>query len=254
MPGARRRASSRALATFAFVVALIPFTGCGDDDSQPSSGDREAEAAIATAVDRTLEAGTARMVTTYEGDMEAVMRQDADFDTDRASGTISFESVPGQPELSGISGQMYSDGPRTYARFPEVTPTWIELNQDLGGGFENQPTALFESLEVALQDVEEVAGDSPPTEYRATYDLEALVEQAPAAAAERAQEQLDAAPTLKELPATITVGRDGLIRRFVLDIRAGGGGIRATVKLSALGSPVQIGPPPASAVEEPGPG
>ena len=228
---------------------MLTVAGCGDDDSG-SEGPSDEESIVLEAAEQTIQAGSAHLTIDYDGAFEGRMDLAADFTSDRARGTLRFTPLsPDAPQE--VSGETYIDGPRTFMRFNDLEPSWIQASPGLGSTLENQPTALIESLGAALDDVEiaERSGTELGTPYSGTYDLTAVVERLPEETREGAEEQLEELDETA-VPALIVVGTDGFIRELQFDIEFDEALIRVGMVVDDVGKPVEIGPPPKNVVSD----
>ena len=225
-------------------------SGCGGSGGG-DVGSGDSQRAVAAAADKTVAAGTARINTTYDGVIVGNSTQDADFRSDRAGGTISYDESSDEAigPLRGMDGEIYVDGADTFMKFPSLqTSGWIEIPRDPTGSTQNQPSRLFSTLDAALDDVTEASSGPEGTTFEGRYDLNDLF----AETVESPEELAAAEEQLAELseddarvPVTIVVGDDGTITALTLNLLEGTPGeITMMMEVGRLGERVDIGPPP----------
>ena len=242
-------------------------------------------AALRAAPDAIAEAGSGRFEMTIELDTpDGVLEMLATggFDGDRMTMEMDYGAMFQQlAESDGESlppgfdepMQMIVDGQTFYLRMPLLEPItgtsgWLSGNpQDLGpsgdalglGGTSTSPTAMLETLRGVAGDVEEVGTEEvrgvETTHYRATIDLDAVLQQVPdaqRAEVEAALEQLSAAGR-GTMPVEVWVDGDGLARRMVVALEqlpgmGATGSMRMTMEMFDYGEPVDVQVPDPSEV------
>lgn len=242
-------------------------------------------AALRAAPDAIAEVGSGRFEMTFEFDTpEGVfdMLATGGFDGDRMTMEMDFGAMFQQlAESAGESlppgfeepMQMVVDGDTFYMRMPMLdmitgTSGWLSGRpEDLGqsgdalglSGTSTSPTAMLETLRGVSDDVEEVGTEEvrgvETTHYRATIDLDVVLQQVPdaqRAEVEAALEQLSAAGS-GTMPVEVWVDGDGLARRMVVALEqipgmGASGSMRMTMEMFDYGEPVDVQIPDPSEV------
>ena len=225
------------------------------------------EDALAAAAGTTADAGSAKLTFTVEGPVGGStlkLRGEGAYDFRTGQGKLTTH-LP--PELASFYGSSTSkaivDGDTTYTYRPEWS-AW-EMS-DAGAPSDGSQTELDVFLELVPDDptqildflepggdIETVGEESlfgaETTHYRATVDVDELVNHAPA----HVQETIRAAAeTLQEgatLSVDVWVDEAGLLRRLALEGQLGGvGNVEMTVDLYDFGTEVDVKVPPPSKV------
>jgi hypothetical protein len=222
------------------------------------------EDALAAAAGRTADAGSAKLTFTVQGPVDGstiTVRGEGAYDFRTARGELTYH-VP--PELASSSpSKAIVDGDTTYVYYPQLS-AWVA--SDTGAPSDGSQTELDVFLELVPDDptqildflepggdVEEVGGESlfgtETTHYRATVDVDALVDHAPAHVRETVRAAAETLEGADSLTVDVWVDDAGLMRRLDLEGQLGGvGNVAMTVDLYDFGTDVDVKVPPPSKV------
>jgi hypothetical protein len=272
-------------ALIAAVCLGLTVSACAEGPSSGSGGQDHA-AAIREAIERTLEAGSARITFTLDvrdgarsesvdGTVELVFG-----DGDPADGEAHLTlHVPelGGGSPAGTFEAIVDRGPVLYVQadalggFLPVSTPWVKLDPAaMGDGWASVPgmgsptPAPSDALELleGVVDVQVVGQETidgaAATHYRATVDLEALLDRVPEdrrSEVERALEKVraDAGLDPSAIPVDVWLA-DGLVKQVGFELSPDGSGsadgLSATLTLSDVGATFSIDPPPADQVTD----
>lgn len=273
------------------LVAPLLVTACATEADQAdlSTGGRtevEAIALLRAAPDLAVDAGSARFemvfafdtpdglmelsaVGGYSGDAMA-MEMDLGSMLAGLAGQQGEELPPGFEEPM----QLVVEGETVYLRMPMLdmltgTSGWLSATpEDLGQsgealgvtGTATSPTQLLETLRGVADDVEEVGEDTvrgvDTTRYRATIDLDAVLDAIPEEQRAQMETQLGelGAAGVTSLPLEVWVDDDGLPRRMQMELEGVGasmgvpGSATMTMEVFDYGEPYAVEVPSPSEV------
>jgi hypothetical protein len=223
------------------------------------------EDALAAAAANTTDAGSAKLTVAAEasvGGRTLSLRGDGAYDFRTGRGKLAYHLPPEIAMVYGASTlKTIVDGDATYTYHPELsvwevsdsgtisTPqSTLELFMDI---FPDDPTQILDFLEPGGE-IEKVGDESlfgtETNHYRATVDVEQLVDHAPA----NVQKAIRASGVLREgasLPVDVWIDDAGLMRRIDLEGGLGGtGNVALRVDLFDFGTDVDVKLPPPSKV------
>ncbi len=261
----------RALAALMLIGLLA--TACGDE----GGGGETALEDISLAAEKTQDAGSSAFTMDIQTSGEGI----PDGFTITAEGAFDYEGRRGEmtmelPDIAGLGSaggttEIVFDGTELYMRSPifsSVSPgiEWIKidyatLGEESGIDFEalsqaggqQDPTQFLQYLEGASDDVEVVGEEEvqgvPTTHYKATIDMEKVLEESPEelrAVLEGALDSLEKQLGTSEFPIEVWIDEDGLARRYRQDLSipnpSGGGDIEQsmTMELFDFGIDVEV--------------
>jgi hypothetical protein len=222
------------------------------------------EDALAAAAGKTADAGSAKLTFTVRGPVNGstfTVRGDGAYDFRTGRGKLTYH-VP--PELASSSpSKAIVDGDTTYLYYPQLS-AWVASDTDApsdGSQTEldvflelvpDDPTQILDFLGPG-GDVDEVGAEplfgAETTHYRATVDVEALVDHAPTHVQETVRAAAETLQGADSLTVDVWVDDAGLMRRLALEGQLGGvGNVAMTVDLYDFGTEVDIKVPPPSKV------
>ena len=251
------------------ALSLSLLAGCGGSGDSPSA-DSSAGAdtlqpvsLVRSSAEATQEAGSAKIElsseTTVGGQTVAFTGAGA-FDAAAQRGTFDLEV----PAAGGRIEQRIVDD-MIYLSLPQEPGVFYSLKlSDVAGtalGGSTDPTAGFQSLKAASDDVEEVGTetirDVETTHYTGTFDVAEAIEQAQGPTKSVLESTLGTAG-LESVPFEVYLDDEGRVRRFVqtLELPASeqtqGQPLtsRTSVDVFDFGTTVEVEPPPADKVKD----
>jgi hypothetical protein len=268
----------------AACLALI-LSACADGP-RAGAGDGDPAAAIRDAVERTLEAGSARidfeMISRVGARSESVdgaaelIYGDGDPEHVQAHLTLHVPDVGAAP--GGDVEVIVDEGPVVYlhaealAQMLPVPTPWIKLDPAAMGqawtdmpGIGSAATDPSDALDLlhGVVEVQELGpatiDGEPATHYRATVDLQAALERVPEDRRGQIREAIaklreQTGGDVPELPFDVWLA-EGLLKRVGFELALpggvdGGAGLSATLTFSDVGGTFAIDPPPADQVTD----
>jgi hypothetical protein len=225
------------------------------------------EDALAATAGTTTDAGSAKLTFTVQGPVNGrtlTLRGEGAYDFRTGRGKLTTHLPPELASFFGSSTvRTIIDGDTTYTYRPEWSAWEVSDSGAPSDGSQTEldvfvelvpddPTQILDFLEPGA-DVEKVGEESSfgteTTHYRATVDVDALVDHAPAHVQETVRA---AAGTLEEdnaLTIDVWVDDEGLMHRLALRGQLGGvGNVAMTVDLYDFGTEVDVKVPPPSKV------
>jgi hypothetical protein len=261
------RGTRWAAALTSLLLLLSCEGGAGGDGGTGALG------IITLAADRTVEAGTARVsfeMAMEVGDEEVTTTGEGEFDLSGQRGHMTISS----PAQGGGEIEVILDETTIYMKAPQLTDRlpggeeWLAMDVEAMGdsigidletlmqGGNNDPTQALNYLRGASGEVETIGEEEirgvPTTHYRATVDLDKVIEQTPAEvrpAMKDAIKLLRSSVKVDEIPVEVWIDADGIARRYVQSIDAAdGSSTTVTMEMYDFGAEVDVDPPPPSDV------
>jgi hypothetical protein len=220
--------------------------------------------ALAAAAGKTADAGSAKLTFKVQGLVNSstlTVGGEGAYDFRTGRGELTYH-VP--PEFASSSpSKAIIDGDTTYLYYPQYSSWVASDNGAPSDGSQTEldvfselvpddPTQILDFLEPG-GDVEEVGEESlfgtETTHYRATVDVEALVDHAPPHVRETVRAAAETMQGAVSLTVDVWVDDAGLMRRLALEGQLGGvGNVAMTVDLYDFGTEVEVKVPPPSKV------
>ena len=252
----------------AALISLAFLISC--DGGSGGSGGTGALGIITLAADKTAEAGTARVsfeLTAQARGREVTTTGEGEFDLSGQRGHMTMTS----PQAAGDGKiEMIFEGTTIYMRYPQITEMlpgkeeWVSMDLQAMGesiGFDlkalmqggnNDPTQSLNYLRGAAGDVETVGEEEvrgvATTHYRATIDLDKVVENAPPEAREALRTSIKVLRSEIDadgIPVDVWIDGDGVARRFSQTIDGVEGlSTSMTMEMYDFGTEIDVEPPP----------